>query len=809
MVARPAAARRVLHAVITAWRDVAWGVAVLLVVGSCVGLVPLIASGRISAGVHVVWAGIACVAAAWVWSWIAMPVGVVLRLSLPSLSPGSRVSARDDASTVAAIAVLVALEVAFEAAAVFFARDHDASQAVGIIAVGVVVATVAWVMVSRAAADRVGRSLRVVAWLPLLVPAASWWCLPEHVRAHDVVGWSLSTAAVLPYAALVPRPRRFASRAALHAAAIASLVAIALAFGRHPGVAAALVDRHAPVRWVIAAGARATDFDGDGASSLFGGRDCVPFDARQRSGGDEIAGNGIDDNCLRGDLVDDGEPVLPNDADGPQTSATNILVISVDALRPDRMSIYGYDRPTTPQIEDAFADAIRFEHAYAEAASTRDTLPSVLTGRRLFELVWHRNKAVVLDPRTRTIAHSLTSRGWHTFGVLPFVALNMIGATDLGFAVTEIYDEKPDVTAPSVTRSTLAALDRGAEPFFGFVHYYEPHEPYRPHLRQRKVSDQPYDQEIATVDDAIGDLIDGLRERGLLERTVVVLTSDHGEAFGEHGHRFHNEGVNEEDLRVPWLMRVPGVAATVVVPRVSTTALVATLCDVLGVPLPEAAPPTVLSVWPLVTGDAEVGEPVVASARVGLDRERFAAIAGDVKILFDRELSSFELFDLGNDPAEQGSVDDLPSTTIDAGVALAQDVLERVIGGAASRRRTASSVNEKPSSALTPPTSHPAIVGAWAEVSRGLDGSGLPPRVLVHTVMRSELAEPYDVVLLDGETVTQRVTGVPASAAHDEPLVIDVRTFKVYVEDAHHVVELRAGAWRWSLGAVAGLSTSD
>ena len=121
-------------------------------------------------------------------------------------------------------------------------------------------------------------------------------------------------------------------------------------------------------------------------------------------------------------------------------------------------------------------------------------------------------------------------------------------------------------------------------------------------------------------------------------------------------------------------------------------------------------------------------------------------------------------------------------------------------------QRRAASLWDLPAAASAPPAgSPPQLVGAWAEVSRAIDGSGLPPRVLVHAIVRSDFRGVLEVVLRDGDEVVQRVTGPVASVVGDAAFIADVRTFKVYVEDAHQIVELRIDAWRWSLGEVAAL----
>ena len=404
-----------------------------------------------------------------------------------------------------------------------------------------------------------------------------------HLLAHDGARPLLVAAVLLPLAPRVGgrlRPR--------HRWLLIVLAGLALAwtlFGaRHePRVAAGLLPRHEPMRVFMALVAPLGDLDGDHASLLFGGRDCAALDPFVGPHAAEIAGNGVDDNCLLGDLADDSLPALP--AFGPAWLAgADILILSVDALRPDRMSMFGYPRRTTPEIDRHFADAYRFHDAYAEAASTRDTLPSLLSGRRLLDLRWHVDDTVVLGPDNRFLGDHLPA--YHPVGVLPFTAVNMLGSARLGLGPLTIYDDHDGrgSTATRVTDTLLAAHRRLPAPRLLFAHYYEPHEPHVAHASFSAVSPDLYDQEIARVDRSIGRLLDGLAERGELERTIVVLTADHGEAFDEHGHSFHNVHVFEEDVRVPLLIRVPGRPGGDIRGPVSNTQVVATLLELVGAP---------------------------------------------------------------------------------------------------------------------------------------------------------------------------------------------------------------------------------
>ena len=637
----------------------AWGCWLILSVLSLAALAPL--------GAGVLLGGpLPALAAAALAAPLALPLALVLRLALPAAAAPLAALRRGDLPataarrSVAAAAALVTLELAAGAAAWRWSERHDLAEVVRDMSLG---ACLALVLAGGSALLRRRRPappalLLVAAAAPLLPPLARAWAWPAHLLAHPAAPWALLLAALLPYAGRAPAPPRWAALTAALVALVA-LAHLALRFGASPGLAALLQGRHAPIRAAVALGRWATDLDADGSAAWFGGRDCAPLDPRRGPRRGELAGNGLDDNCLLGDLLDDRERPAPPSGAPPLAwpRPLSVLLITVDALRADRTSIEGYARPTTPHLERRFAREVRFTRAYSEAAATRETLPSLLSGRRIFELVWHTRRALVLDPATRTAADTFAARGRATIAVAPQVAFNMIGANNLGFADATIYDPK-QVVGEGVSERTLAAIDRAAGPFFAWAHYFEPHEPYRRHARFAAVSSAAYDQEVAQVDAAIEALLAGLERRGRLDDTIVVVTADHGEAFGEHGYRFHGHGVHEEDVRVPLLMKLPGVPGRTIDRPVSTTALVATLHDLLGWPLPEVQPPTVPSLWPLILGLPADPEPVVVSAAWDLPGERLGR-QGDENfcssvLIGVREPTNIILRYVGDDPANAG-----------------------------------------------------------------------------------------------------------------------------------------------------------
>lgn len=273
----------------------------------------------------------------------------------------------------------------------------------------------------------------------------------------------------------------------------------------------------------------------------------------------------------------------------PATQARSVLIITVDTLRADRVGAYGYARAQTPVIDALAARGIRFDRAYSPAPITLPSHASLMTG--LYP-AGHgaRHNGMRVDPETPTLAAVLAARGFATAAFVAAFPLDRRFGLDRGFAA---YSDR----MPAGTRGRLAserpagavadeAIDwlashRGA-PFFLWVHFFEPHAPYGDAASGRPVADR-YDEEIAEADRQTGRVLEALGAD--VSSTLVVFTSDHGEAFGEHGEIAHSIFVYDTTLHVPLVMAGPGVppGASVQGP-VNLIDVAPTVMAMLGVP---------------------------------------------------------------------------------------------------------------------------------------------------------------------------------------------------------------------------------
>ena len=276
----------------------------------------------------------------------------------------------------------------------------------------------------------------------------------------------------------------------------------------------------------------------------------------------------------------------------------NLLLITVDTLRADRLGVYGYEKQTSPRI-DAFArESVVFDDAQTQTSWTLGSLASLMTSVEPWThgAVDHES---TLDRSFTTMAEELSAAGFDTAGIVNHVFLAHRYGLDQGFGhydeelVQELEPSHLAVTSERVTEKAQDWLEQrrrgaAASRWFLWVHYFDPHHVYQPHEGfserfGRSTRSQLYDGEIAYTDDAIGRLLDTLGALGFADDTVVALVADHGEEFRDHGHLTHGRTLHREVLHVPLVIRVPGLPPRRVHSTVAMVDLRPSLLEVLGI----------------------------------------------------------------------------------------------------------------------------------------------------------------------------------------------------------------------------------
>ena len=363
-------------------------------------------------------------------------------------------------------------------------------------------------------------------------------------------------------------------------------------------------------------------------------------------------------------------------------------MIVLDTTRYDHLGCYGHARDTSPSIDAFTSDAIRFDRAYATAPWTKPTVASMFTG-----LYPSRHGVRIMDAalpdQLVTLAEILGERGYATAGVISHVLLDRRHGFAQGFAeYVEIVDTKDPHEAVSTGRVTDAALEilssfDTRQPFFLFVHYFDPHYNYKRHseygfaapnagrlegaetiydlydlmpdMTQEEIEfiEAIYDEEIRFMDDGVGRLLGSLEETVGFDDTLILIAADHGEEFMMHGNIGHTITLYEEVMRVPLILRPPGYRAggTVVEQPVSLVSVVPTVLDLIGVEFEDLVTqgPSLARV---LDSENPPGRSSVIFCETDEQRHKRAVIVGRDKLIRDEESGKIELYDIVADPDE-------------------------------------------------------------------------------------------------------------------------------------------------------------
>ena len=384
-------------------------------------------------------------------------------------------------------------------------------------------------------------------------------------------------------------------------------------------------------------------------------------------------------------------------AGGAAAERPNVLLVTLDTSRADHFGAYGYERDTTPRFDRLAQDGVLFTRAIAQAGLTMVSHASFFTGlypQRHGVRVAYAASGYRLDDGVATLASVLRDHGWRTqaflssFTVSDFFGLHRgFDAVDDGLEGDAVdrwqtgedrvfWDVKANQRrSDETTDRALAWLPSAPEPFFLWIHYWDPHDkkvmppedvvsgfPPVPG-RHRAAEVALYDAELYFVDQQLGRVIDALKSRGLYDETVIVVVADHGQGLGDHGWWFHRI-LYQEQIRVPLLIKpLSGPRGTRVDAVVRGVDLHPTVLDLAGLEVPAGLDGR--SLRGLMAGEAEPPRTAYAELLAAFDansafhrlRPKDALIHAFVDhpwklILHPRDPEAHELYNLDSDPGE-------------------------------------------------------------------------------------------------------------------------------------------------------------
>ena len=341
----------------------------------------------------------------------------------------------------------------------------------------------------------------------------------------------------------------------------------------------------------------------------------------------------------------------------------NVLLVTIDTLRRDRLGAYGSDRGLTPALDRIAGSGLRYTHAYSHVPMTLPAHTSILTGLAPRMHGVHDNGSFRLDDRVPTLASVLKQAGYRTGAFVGAFVL------DARFGLNRGFDEYDDRYPHTSDASTFTFAERraaevvkaagdwilgaasplqgqAATPWFAWVHCFDPHAPYEAPIEYRS-GRSPYDAEVAYTDAMLGQLFDRLSASHALDHTLVIVTADHGESLGEHGETTHGLFAYDATLAVPLLVSGPAVPRGIVDGPVAHADLLPTIVDLVGAPAP-----TTLDGRSLVRPPAADGIVTFEALDANLTRgwaPLTGIVAGHWKYI---ELPLPELYDLAADPPE-------------------------------------------------------------------------------------------------------------------------------------------------------------
>ena len=381
----------------------------------------------------------------------------------------------------------------------------------------------------------------------------------------------------------------------------------------------------------------------------------------------------------------------------------NVIFILIDALRADHLSCCDYERDTSPFLSRELKNGVLFDNVISQSSWTKTSMPSMFTSK--YPVIHKvRTPTDKFDERHVTLAEILKNNGYRTAGFQTNPWLTRHFGFGQGFSTYRFLDMK--TKAGPLNENVFAWLDRNSDRrFFLYIHYMDVHEPYEPPGEFRTYGSKPvdlYDGEILYTDDALARLFARIRQLGIDDDTLIVIASDHGEEFQEHGGYSHGRTLYQEQLRVPLLLFGPQLAGhhgKRLGRRVANNDILPTILDILDIRAPKHLAMEGESLLGILNGAAPEDKHLFSA--VGLndcrpENDLTSVIAPDdmkyiLYINVGNGTSREMLFNLAGDPGEQNNLSE-NDTNRDSLATLATIVRDEYLARAPASRSPGSVV---------------------------------------------------------------------------------------------------------------------
>ncbi len=419
----------------------------------------------------------------------------------------------------------------------------------------------------------------------------------------------------------------------------------------------------------------ANDVDRDGFGSLLGEIDCAPMDDDRHPGAADVPGDGIDQNCdgrdvTLADLIPPSGPFVP--VPDSFKKDWNILLLTIDTVRYDHTSFGGYrersGRDTTPRLSELVAKSTNFTFAHAPAVGTMASIPAILTSRFFHSGVAFSDEPrpgwpPLLLPENLMLAEIMKRGGYYTGAIGSHEWWSDWGL-EQGF---DEYDnsigQNPDpfrVVADKVTNSALAFMSRNQKrKWFLWAHYIDPHGRYVAHpdvVDYGREDGDLYDGELRWTDQEVGRLLDEMKQMPAFAKTIVIVTSDHGESMGEHGIPLgtHGTALYRGLTHVPMIFFIPDNPARTVNGPVTPLDIVPTVSALAGIDVSKERFEGRSLISSLFYGTEDKER--VVFVETNAPNKRRAAVSDRYRLVYFLSSNIYELYDRMTDPNETTNI---------------------------------------------------------------------------------------------------------------------------------------------------------